>query len=101
VRDLSNFPFKTLELSQDFEKRKFSAFLDHEELSWHRDKENRTIEVIFGSGWFLQLDDQKPVLISVGSSQFIPSGTWHRLLKLPNATDLIICIFKQRVNGAT
>lgn len=95
---MRDFPFKVLESNQNIEKREFSSSLEHEELLWHRDAEDRLIRLVSGSGWFLQLDDQKPAEILPEGSHFVPAGVWHRLLKLPSATNLVILVLKRRVN---
>ena len=34
--------------------------IEERELIWHRDKESRTVHVLSGTGWKLQLDDKLP-----------------------------------------
>ena len=52
--------------------------LGTEEL-WHRDLENRTIEIIGETDWKVQLENQLPT--SMNKPIFISKGQWHRLIK--------------------
>jgi hypothetical protein len=75
--------------------RIFDNNIDPIELMWHRDVCDRTIQVIEGSGWQLQLENKLPVpLNSGGHNYFIPKLEWHRLIKTDNNTDLIVKIFE-------
>jgi hypothetical protein len=49
------------------------------ELMWHRDDENRTIEILGETNWKIQLDNQLPT--SLNKSIFIPRHMWHRVIK--------------------
>jgi len=57
--------------------------LGTEEL-WHRDLENRTVEIIGETDWKVQLENQLPT--SMTEPIFIPKGEWHRLIKGTTAT---------------
>lgn len=46
---------------------------------WHRDKEDRKIEVIQNDGWMFQYDNELPILLN--TSIFISKQTWHRIIK--------------------
>lgn len=92
---MADLPFKTLKQTPEVEIRKFSCNLDEEELSWHRDREDRLVALVSGTGWLLQLDEKKPVALMMQESHLIPSGVWHRLIRMQNATDLTIQIFKR------
>jgi|TARA_B110000902_G_C14262395_1_gene570269 hypothetical protein len=48
---------------------------------WHRDKEDRTIKLIEGEGWQLQIEDCLPFLLNLNESIHIPQGVYHRLIK--------------------
>ena len=50
-----------------------------DELEWHRDRHDRLIEVIEGSGWMFQFDNELPFIINKKSTLFIPKDTYHRL----------------------
>jgi quercetin dioxygenase-like cupin family protein len=61
--------------------REFSTKVNSMELVWHRDLKNRTIEVLAGEGWLLQLDNQLPTEIKKGDMFEIKSGVYHRIKK--------------------
>ena len=52
--------------------------LGTEEL-WHRDLEDRTIEILEDTDWQIQLDNCLPT--SLNESIFIPRHHWHRVIK--------------------
>jgi hypothetical protein len=56
-----------------------SENIDPIELLWHRDDENRTVEIIGETDWKLQLDNQLPT--SINEPIFIPRHEWHRVIK--------------------
>ena len=84
-----------LENSTDFIKvrRFFSIDTNHEELCWHRDKEDREVELVEGIEWYLQIDDELPVLMTESTKIFIPKNIWHRLLS-KNRSNLVIDVKK-------
>jgi len=49
------------------------------ELEWHRDSHDRLVEVIEGSDWMIQFDNDLPVNINKTNTIFIPKGVYHRL----------------------
>ena len=59
--------------------RTFNKDVLTEELVWHRDKEDRLVEIIEGNGWELQLDNELPVKMNDGDSFIIPEGVYHRV----------------------
>ena len=87
---MKDYPFKEEVVSQTRVVRVFSHDVDDEELTWHRDAEDRTINVIEGSGWYLQLDDELPVELKPGSLHFVPTPTWHRVVKRRGCTNLVV-----------
>lgn len=46
---------------------------------WHRDDENRTIEIIGNTDWKIQLENQLPT--SLNNPIFIEHHQWHRVIK--------------------
>lgn len=62
-------------------ERVFDSNTDSGEFSWHRDREDRIVEIIEGSNWKLQLDNQLPTTLKEGKEYFIPKGEWHRVIK--------------------
>mgnify|MGYP006300529139 FL=1 len=59
----------------------FSESVDTNELKWHRDREDRLVEIIEGGDWELQLDDELPFKLKKGMSVIIPEGVYHRVIK--------------------
>ena len=94
-----SLPFKEvlLESNTQYVKvlREFSKDLNSEELNWHRDKEDRLVEVKKGNGWYLQMENEIPVLMSEGLKFIIPKYTWHRIIN-KNRTNLIIEVRKYK-----
>ena len=72
--------------------RVFPKDVNPEELIWHRDKEDRRIEVLEGEGWRIQKDNMLPRMMKQGETIFIKEGEIHRVLK--GTTDL-----KIKING--
>jgi len=48
---------------------------------WHRDEEDRTIKVLSGEGWQLQIEDCLPFLLEKDLEINIPKMVYHRLIK--------------------
>jgi len=76
------FPFKEKTLSTNVVIREFDPNVDSEELVWHRDKEDRIVEVMQADDWWFQYDNEIPKLME--GTLFIKSKTWHRVIKGPN-----------------
>ena len=72
-------PYKDLETSTDYIIRKFSEKIDPIELLWHRDDEDRTIEILEDTDWQIQLEDKLPT--SLKDRIFIARHEWHRVIK--------------------
>lgn len=68
-------------ISEGKKVRLFTESIDNHELKWHRDRENRLVEVIEGEGWQLQFDDELPINLEKGMSLIIPEGVYHRVIK--------------------
>ena len=94
-----SLPFKEvlLESNTQYVKvlREFSKDLNSEELNWHRDKEDRLVEVKKGNGWYLQMENEIPVLMSEGLKFRIPKYTWHRIIN-KNRSNLVIEVRKYK-----
>ena len=52
-------PYKD-KLKEGFIERVFSEDIDEIELMWHRDAEDRLVEVIGDTDWMIQIDDELP-----------------------------------------
>jgi len=74
-----SLPYKDLEVTDQYIIREFNENIDPIELLWHRDDEDRTIEILEGINWMIQLDDQLPT--SLSQRIFIPRHMWHRTIK--------------------
>ena len=72
-------PYTDLEITDKYIIREFDENIDPLELLWHRDLENRTVEIIGETDWKVQLENQLPT--SMINPIFIPKGEWHRLIK--------------------
>ena len=72
-------PYKDIEVTDQYIIREFNENIDSIELMWHRDKEDRTVEIIEKTDWKFQLDNQLPT--SINSPIFIPKHEWHRVIK--------------------
>ena len=72
--------------------RSFSKNVKKLELVWHKDNEDRDIEILEGKGWQMQFDDELPFALFEGDNIFIKRHRVHRIHK--GVTDL-----KIRING--
>lgn len=86
------YPFDEREIKENVVIRKFSESVDSEELVWHRDRENRLIEVIQSDGWQIQLDNSVPKYLEKGDTVYIEKEFWHRVIK--GNGDLVVKITK-------
>lgn len=94
VDSASKFPFKQAQLSENKMLRKFSRDVNDQELTWHRDREDRVVRMVEGKGWHLQLDGKLPQPMRLGETYEIPAGSWHRLVRLAGATNLTVIVEK-------
>ena len=72
--------------------RSFSKNVKKLELVWHKDDEDRDIEILEGKGWQMQFDDELPFELVKGDCIFIKRHRIHRIHK--GTTDL-----KIKING--
>ena len=75
----SGKPYTDVEITDEYIIREFGDNIDPIELMWHRDDEDRTIEIIGNTDWKLQLDNSLPT--SLQERIFIPKHEWHRVIK--------------------
>ena len=73
-------PYTDIETTDKYIIREFSENIDPIELMWHRDDEDRTLEIIGDTDWGIQLDNQLPS--SLNQPIFIPRHEWHRVIKV-------------------
>ena len=64
------FPFKEKKTNNNISIREFSSNVDSSELIWHKDKEDRIVEVLQNSNWMFQIDNELPKLLK--DKLFIP-----------------------------
>ena len=83
------FPFKE-KTQKNISIREFSGNVDSSELIWHKDKEDRIVEVLQNSNWMFQMDNELPKLLK--DKLFIPKETYHRVIK--GNGDLVVKITK-------
>jgi len=69
------------EINESYRVRVFSESIEDEELKWHRDRQDRLVEVIDSKGWELQFDNEIPVKLKKGMNIIIPEGVYHRVIK--------------------
>ncbi len=72
-------PYKDIEVTNKYIIREFNENIDPIELLWHRDNEDRTIEILGETDWKVQLDNELPT--SLNQPIFIPRHHWHRVIK--------------------
>jgi hypothetical protein len=84
------FPFKEKKTQSNISIREFSSNVDSSELIWHKDKEDRIVEVLQNNNWMFQMDNELPKLLK--DNLFIPKETYHRVIK--GDGDLVVKITK-------
>ncbi len=72
-------PYTDIEVTDKYIIREFNENIDPIELLWHRDNEDRTIEILGETDWKVQLDNELPT--SLNQPIFIPRHHWHRVIK--------------------
>ena len=80
-KDIKNTPYSDEPINEDVKIRTFGVNVNTEELKWHRDREDRLVEVIEGDGWFIQFDNELPKPLLPGKQYIIPEGMYHRVIK--------------------
>jgi len=74
-------PYTQQQITDESFLREFSESVESEELVWHRDRCDRVVKVIEGTGWKFQMDNKLPVEIKAGDTITIPAKTYHRIHK--------------------
>ena len=83
-------PYLERRLNENTMIREFRGDVPSEELEWHMDRRDRTVSVLSGAGWKLQLESGLPFHMKPGSQYKIPRESWHRILK--GSDNLVIMI---------
>lgn len=73
-------PYKE-QIKDNIKYREFDPKVETDELVWHRDRENRTITVLEGKGWFFQMDNEIPKEMCAGDILEVKKMDYHRLYK--------------------
>lgn len=84
------FPFTEEAVSDKIRIRTFPSTIWEEDLVWHRDANDRHIQILSGDNWKIQFDNCLPVDLIQFETYFIPKETYHRIIK--GSSDLIIRI---------
>jgi hypothetical protein len=74
-----NQPYTDIEVTDKYIIREFNENIDPIELMWHRDNEDRTLEIVGETNWRIQLDNKLPILLE--NHIFIPKHEFHRVIK--------------------
>ena len=72
-------PYIDIEVTDKYIIREFNENIDPIELMWHRDNEDRIVEILGKTNWKIQLDNQLPK--SLNEQILIPKHEWHRVIK--------------------
>ena len=72
-------PYRDIEVTEDYTIREFDENIDPIELLWHRDDQDRTVEILGETDWQIQVDNNLPT--SLNKSIFIKRHEWHRVIK--------------------
>ena len=83
-------PYEQKNLNNGVFLRTFSKDVLSEELVWHRDHNDRIVEVLDGENWEIQFVNQLPQTLKVGEEYVIPAYTYHRIKR--GTTDLVVKI---------
>ncbi len=74
-------PYKDIEIGENYVIREFDENIDPIELMWHRDNEDRIVEVLNTTDWKFQYDNQLPIPLKENVSLKIARHDWHRVIK--------------------
>lgn len=85
-------PYKDISFGENWVIREFTQDIDPIELLWHRDNEDRELELVEGIGWKIQLDNTLPKELNRTQRINIKKHDWHRLIK--GDGNLIVKIYK-------
>jgi hypothetical protein len=92
--DSGDRPYVDLDITDEYIIREFGQNIDPIELMWHRDNEDRVVEILnAGNGWQFQYDEKLPTKLQPNSRISIPKHEWHRLWK--GEGKLLLKIYKK------
>ena len=55
--------------------------VEDQQLIWYKDRKDRVVKVIYGTGWKLQYDNELPTELELGKNYHINKEQFHRLHK--------------------
>jgi len=87
---MPNRAYRDIQLENDSFFRVFEHDCEDEELHWHRDRADRRIEVVHGTGWKFQYENKNPIELMEGDVISVNQMDYHRLIK--GDTNLILKI---------
>lgn len=74
-----NLPFTETALGNNIFIREFVADDRRDVIEeWHRDREDRIVEVIQNDDWMVQMDNELPQILK--GKYFIPKENYHRVI---------------------
>jgi quercetin dioxygenase-like cupin family protein len=82
--------YENLQVDGDHIIRRIFTKGESIELDWHRDRKDRTVYVISGVDWELQMDNELPKKLEQGKEYYIEKNTFHRVFS--GKDDLLIRI---------
>lgn len=88
---VKKFPFSETSISTGSTEtviRIFKQELQDDDLKWHWDDEDRTIQALDETDWMFQYDNQLPIPIK--SKIEVKKGVWHRIIKGTGDLRLIV-----------
>ena len=91
---MKNYPFNEIQIDENTRIRRFSSNVPVDDLVWHRDKNDRIVEVISGEGWMFQRDNSVPKNLVEGEKISISKNEWHRVVK--GEGDLVLKIIEEK-----
>lgn len=74
--------------------RIFDDGVGSDEMIWHRDRHDRTVKVVEGSGWKFQYDNKLPFELKEGDVFTVDAYEYHRLHK--GNTKLVLQIWENK-----
>jgi quercetin dioxygenase-like cupin family protein len=87
---LGGKPYTEIFLERNKILRTFEIDSQDQEYEWHRDAEDRIVEVLSGLGWLFQKDNCLPIKIFPGDKIEIQKNEWHRIIKGKDNLKVII-----------
>jgi hypothetical protein len=81
-QDSGDRPYVDVEVNNKYTIREFGENIDPIELMWHRDDEDRVVQIIeVGDEWKFQYDNELPWKLEPNMTIVIPRHEWHRVHK--------------------